>query len=454
MKRVFFLSAAEGMGFCGPWRAFWLAVFVVLGLGLCACDKPPRASFPPISRLFPETKPLHQPQERSAFVSVDGTLSMQGFAKVPGSSYTETLHSLDRAVNQLAGMSRVTYRKFGSELAGIGPNEPLYVAASRSVFYSGTGSYATTRADIALKKAGNSDLVILITDLFQDQSDVLAIERSVEELGFPGSKSIAIWQWELPFDGTIYDYDVRGSRGARYQGPRPLYFFAVASEPILRELSTTLRQTSILPPTQFLAISSNFLKNRNSWLRVTQLIGLALSERISGPVPVSVMRIRSGCSSAELSASSMLEQSGFGLELDPHKAAVSSENTSANLDEVIRDNKAPKLQAVSSALVELTKINGETPSVLKVRFDCDAVAAKELYVLTVKRTAAVNDVAIPSWVYTSDATTGSLTQGLSRAEKDWGNKTLDLLPLVRDLTSIAISRGPIATQYFFVLRSD
>src|ERR1039457_1709807 len=131
-------------------RTRTLRSFVFAGLLLIGpCQTPPPRPLPAIDRLFPDETPrLQSDKADSTVVDIDGTLSMQGFARPASGKYGDLLQTLDRTLNNAYSGQKITYRRFGSRAEDLKNSEPVYVAASRPDFYKGTAEYATTRTDV------------------------------------------------------------------------------------------------------------------------------------------------------------------------------------------------------------------------------------------------------------------------------------------------------------------
>ena len=434
-------------------RTRTLRSFVFAGLLLIgACQTPPPRPLPAIDRLFPDETPrLQSDKADSTVVDIDGTLSMQGFARPASGKYGDLLQTLDRTLNNAYSGQKITYRRFGSRAEDLKNSEPVYVAASRPDFYKGTAEYATTRTDVVLRDEPAASIKIVITDLFQEKSDISSIEQALRASGFPAGKSVAIFQWMLDFDGAIYDYDVRSSKGAKYVGVRPLYFLVVASDPVLKRFSNVLAETWTGGKPNVAVVSSSFALNPHAWLKLAGLQRLAVLQQIGGSVPLTVLRPSDGCADAQFSATSTLEPSAASISLPPG-AALNADSTQASLSRVVEDKDSLHLYPVAEPIVASEPSAKGAPPRLNVTLRCASIPNGSLYVLGVTHILQLNDLSIPGWVADSSAASGDFNEMLAKGDKDWGRKTLNLLPLVRDLLSSATHGNPLGSVYFYIDR--
>ena len=192
---------------------------------------------PPIEQLFPPqtsagTEKLNPNQPVNVYL--DGTLSMRGFARPADGKFGQLLQELDLSLSSLGSRDRVRYHRFGSVIEDIS-QRPFYVAASQGSFFQGTSKYAATRIDTVFRNSPANGLTIVLSDLFEQDLDIASVQEALKSAGFPAKASLGLWQWEMPFDGQIYDFELKASGGHSYTGPRPLYMLALGPEEFLRK---------------------------------------------------------------------------------------------------------------------------------------------------------------------------------------------------------------------------
>ena len=375
--------------------------------------------------------------------NLDGTLSMQGFARASGEQFAEFLQELELSLSSHWPRSHIRYHRFGSVIEDLHQQQPFYVVASREDFFQRGKNYAETRIDNVFRKSAPGNLTLVMTDLFEQNLDIEGIEDSLKSASFPNGASLAIWQWHLPFSGPIYDFDIRTSQGQTYTGPRPIYLLALGPEDSLRAMQNSIGAGVKIGQAAFLLISGTLASNPNDWLTVTQTQNLGLVRRSPGDAnsaPYSVYRASNGCSTAAISARAHI--------------TPTTEDTIAGTFTPRPGGYEAELFSVSGTSVHPTaKPSVETnKQTVTVRLDCVAVGAYPLELLRVRRLGTTGDVALPAWVSNSSASSMEFNAAFQRHQAAWGDKTLNLAPLVRVLANRAVDGTVVATAYFYFVR--
>jgi hypothetical protein len=63
------------------------------------------------------------------------------------------------------------------------------------------------------------------------------------------------------------------------------------------------------------------------------------------------------------------------------------------------------------------------------------------------------DIVLPKWVQKSSANVIDFNEGFQNHQALWGDKTLNLSPLVRGLANSAVNGTVIAAAYFYFVHS-
>jgi hypothetical protein len=321
--------------------------------------------------------------------------------------------------------------------------QPFYVAASSQDFFQRGKNYAETHIDNVFRKSTRGNLTLVMTDLFEQNLDIEGIEDSLKSAGFPASASVAIWQWHLPFSGQIYDFEIRSSQGQIYTGTRPLYLLALGPEDSLRAMQQAINAGVKIAQAHFLLISAKAVSNPDDWLTVTRTENLGLVRRSPGDANAayySVYRPSRGCSAASITGRANLTpvtQDGLLPAFEPHPNSYD-----AQLFTVSGTNASPVLKPSVEA-------NRQT---LKVRLDCGTLESAPDNLLRIRRIGTADDIVLPDWVNNSTASSTEFNAAFQRHQATWGDKTLNLAPLLRVLGDRAIDGTVIATAYFYVVR--
>src|SRR4051794_17528938 len=144
---------------------------------------------------------------------------MRGFTRPADGKFGQLLQELDLSLSSLGSRDRIHYHRFGSVIEDIS-QRPFYIAASQQNFFQGTPKYATTRIDTVFHNSPANSLIVVLSDLFEQDLDIASVQEALKSAGFPERASLGIWQWEMPFDGQIYDFELKTSGGHSYAGPR------------------------------------------------------------------------------------------------------------------------------------------------------------------------------------------------------------------------------------------
>ena len=433
---------------------FSLGVLAAICILLSGCSQPP-PSIPPVEKLFP-AEIAAQPKlvsNQNVEFNLDGTPSMQGFARATDGKFAQLLQDLDLSIAQTWQRSHIRYHRFGSIVEDV-HQEPFYVVASQPNFFQSTKAYSTTRIDTVFQKSTAGNLTIVMTDLFEQNLDIGSIQEALRAASFPASASLAIWQWEIPFAGPIYDFDFRTSQGHSYSGPRALYMMALGPDRSIEALRHSIERTVTIGRPNFLLLSKNLAIDPRNWLSVTQTSNAALRSRSSGDgqaMPYLVYRHSHGCAVTGFSASSRLSsvENSVITQFGSHPGAFDASLfavTGRNGSWTATPRAQPKVNAANTAH------SGSNTS-LKVELDCSVLDGADLMLLRIQRIGTPEDVVLPDWVSKSSANTTEFNAAFQRKQPDWGNKTLNLAPLIRGLANTAVDGTAAASAYFYFVKS-
>jgi hypothetical protein len=395
---------------------------------------------PPVEKIFPAaSKPPRAAEPvKSVDFNLDGTLSMQGFARPSDGRFSQLLQDLDLSFSALWRPDQISYHRFGSIVEPVS-QRPFYVAASNEGFFKSTKEYATTRIDKVFRASDPGRLTVVMTDLFEQDLDISSIQQSLRASQFPGRSSLAIWQWRMPFSGPIFDFDFRVREGRTYTGERYLYLLALGPKESLEKLRGSIDHTVSIGKPNYLLLPNDPAKNSADWLPVAQTANTALKTRHPGDAesaPYSVYRVSRGCSTAELTARPQLSSAAPGGNYQAELLALANNNgkwTSRRLAD----------PDISSTL------DRSGHDAVKIRVSCQAVTGSGIALLRVRRVGTGDDIVLPPWVAASSASSMQFNNALKQNQPDWGSKTLNLSPLVRGLANTATDQTTMAIAYIY-----
>ncbi len=196
-------------------------------------------------------------------VYIDATTSMQGFTVNPNSSYNKFLGEIETAANTSWEKTSIKYFKFGTRIKSIDRNE--FLKAKMASFYSEKGIYEETKIDSVIYKTDLSRLSIVVTDLFQTESDINSIVIQIKNRCFAKNIQIAVMGIQSFYDGKVFDAKVPAYRFASKENDvktyRPFYAIMFGEPENMLRLFSSLKSKSFINERNFVLISK-YLVNK------------------------------------------------------------------------------------------------------------------------------------------------------------------------------------------------
>ena len=240
----------------------WKTSFLLLSIYLClfiflkGCDTGEK-SIPDPPEPLPDLPPVSD--RLVARIYFDATLSMQGFVVPDSTHYTRICPSLESVIVSSWRDETVNFFRFGEKVEPI--DRSTYLQAGYESFYEeedifgktyiekvieneaqfvntdiGTSSTPEDTAEIdandTLQEAAKADntegqLVVIVTDLFQDDSDITRLIDHLKEKYIQKGREVGLFGLRSQFDGTVYDIGIGEGSSMRYRGPRPFYLLVL-----------------------------------------------------------------------------------------------------------------------------------------------------------------------------------------------------------------------------------
>ena len=211
-----------------------LLVLVIFTLSGCkAPSKNSHISVPPPS--WQQNDTLSKPSDEIKLnLYLDATESMKGFVTVGTSSnYIQLIRSLDNLVVSGWKKSTIDYFKFGSHVQRLNGRD--HFKALDKSFYQHTGLSSDTQIDKVLSKDNiykNGNLNLIVTDLFQKDSDAVILTKLLKEKCLVNNISVGVIGVKSQFSGYIYDAGLDSSTFEYDTGQdpkkfRPFYIIAI-----------------------------------------------------------------------------------------------------------------------------------------------------------------------------------------------------------------------------------
>ena len=211
------------------WRAvaFVAVLFMSVFLSGCGGSDEPILTMPPGSPMPPASKSSRMTVD----VYWDATVSMKGFTTLAAGNIYRELPSL---LDELGGsLGEARFFRFGEKVT------PVEGRAHLRFREPDCYNELITSFGNVLDEADPKNLSIVITDLFENDSDWSNVTQKLREKYFSQHLAVAIIGIKNSFNGDIYDVGINAAHfsydsadnPARY---RPFYLFLMGSEPQVR----------------------------------------------------------------------------------------------------------------------------------------------------------------------------------------------------------------------------
>lgn len=192
-----------------------------------------------------------------AEIFADATVSMSGFSSDPISHYNKFIDDLSSVVQTSFKSTKVKFYRFGASSDSISPSE--FLVAKKPEFYT----EARTNIDEVIKKTQKSKISIVITDLFQDQKNLLAVVTNLKQNCLEKGLSLAILGIASEFSGKVYDanvapFDYKSTADSQATF-RPFYVFMLGSDVFLEKFYKNLASKNPIYKDNFLLISGKYV---------------------------------------------------------------------------------------------------------------------------------------------------------------------------------------------------
>ncbi len=156
-------------------------------------------------------------------VYVDATLSMQGFVKAGTETrYIQTLQRLENATIKGWRHSEAKFYKFGNRITSFIERQQFLDEFAKPGFYNDPQYRGKTHIEDVVQKADSQNLTIIVTDLFEENSDLNILEKELKTKYILDGLAIGVLGVKSDFDGIIYDIGLSRAVSA-FKGRRPFY---------------------------------------------------------------------------------------------------------------------------------------------------------------------------------------------------------------------------------------
>ncbi len=207
-------------------------------------------------------KEIKKTDKLSVDIYLDGTTSMKGFSKNDQTQYSQFLDQLEASANQAWKNADIQFYKFGTGVKSIDRFEFLQAKTAKE-FYQDPDIYEKTLIDNAIDKTDDKRLSIVITDLFQDESDVNSMVLSIKQKCFDKNIKMGIALLQSEFDGMVFDVPNYPKGFRHIHTARPFYVLLFGNYNNMDYMFNALKVKSFIKEDKVLVISNNLLKKQN-----------------------------------------------------------------------------------------------------------------------------------------------------------------------------------------------
>ena len=434
-------------------RSYFATLYLGVAILLSSCT-PKQAIIPP-DKLFASSAsaPDQVSRDLTCQIYLDATSSMQGFARAQtGQQFMLFLQQIDRAFTTGWKSPQLKFWKFGDGKKAI-LDRPVYVAASRMAFYQDAPLSWKTRMDQVLRTAEAGVFTVVVTDLFQDESDEVSVVASLKEVTFNQRVSVGVLAVKAPFDGVVYDIGP-GSSAAPYKGQRPLYALLVG------------RPADILHYVKQLSALGGFDADRHFLMLSPQLsevpVGTAVPKVDKTPVGLRVRQFTPGAlpyARLEFVQSSARSEPSITLdhnwEAKPYAPAVDVQKLPEPAISVIRlwqNQRTPYATGATAIGVKVRPVERRLRTTITI--PATAFSQPGVYAVKISLRTAPETFSLPAWCQEWSMHASKLADSAQRVTRFDGTKTLNLSEFLGDLWTAMVNQNQpsLGDIYLYVSR--
>ena len=220
------------------------------------------------------------PQKVEVDVYWDATYSMKGYTTLAAGNVYRTLPDLLGDIG--SSMGEVKFFRFGENI------QPLENRDYRKFSSPEPYNELITAVHNVIDKADNNHLSIIITDLFESDSDWSAVTQKLRDKYFANHQAVAIIGIKNSFNGDIFDVGLNAAKFNynSYDYPerfRPFYLMLMGSESAILDFMQRFKERQTLPnETNYLLLSENLTETASDFsnLQVQSMDNFYAEERL------------------------------------------------------------------------------------------------------------------------------------------------------------------------------
>ena len=462
------------------------SIYLCCFIFLTSCDTDKGPGIPEFRPDTSDTTPGDISDKLVTRIYFDATLSMQGFV-VPGSThYTRICPYLESVIVSGWREGEVKFFRFGEQVERI-TDRNTYLQTGHADFYEQENIYRETfiqkiidhedqltsdqieasstpekptemeesnmpeesterAAPTEEVEDGKEDqLVVIVTDLFQDNSDINLLVTQLKEKYIKNGRAVGLFGLRSQFDGTVYDIGIGEEPLPHKSNPndpktfRPFYLLVLGRHTDIahyfdRLIANGFPEAKTIIFSRYLV--SPLLSFDEARIELDNLNKKIINHAHSQDSHLGQYEIVRNSDPAEISAKIAYNPLLHAMFFDSNGFEVSIIATCTNEEETERSREAQEGLKVGSTLLK-----NEEGKELSVKFGLSNSLQSAIYLYEVALSPNVDKYRAPEWCSEWDMGAG----------RD-GARTLNLVNFVRGLTEITVREHDpeIAKFYFYV----
>ena len=220
---------------------------------------------PPLPGTLPNA--VTAPDKLDSDIYFDATVSMRGFTTLAGGNVYLTLPDL---LGDLCGsMGAVKFYSFGEQIHALDGRSYRQFTATEVY------TEAITAVDNVVDAADTSHLSIIVTDLFESDSDWSNVTQKLRDKFFANHLAVAVIGIRNSFDGDIFDVGLNAAK-FRYNSAdnpdryRPFYLLVMGRDDAVKNFLRKFNERQSLPnETGYLLLSENLTETPSDFSNFT-----------------------------------------------------------------------------------------------------------------------------------------------------------------------------------------
>ena len=218
-------------------------------------------SVPPLPGTLPEI--LSAPEKIDSDIYFDATVSMKGFTTLAAGNVYLTLPDL--LVDMCGAMGETKFFSFGEHI------HPLDRTNYRRLTAPEVYVEPITAVANVIDRADPNHLSIIVTDLFESESDWALVTQKLREKFFAAHSTVAVIGIRNSFQGEIFDVGLNAAKFNynSFADPnrfRPFYLIIIGRDDVVKNFLRKFNERQTLPnDTGYLLLSENLTEKANDF---------------------------------------------------------------------------------------------------------------------------------------------------------------------------------------------